>query len=58
MVKTGIQDDTNIEVTSVLEEGDEIITGPYNVVSKSLKSGDAIEIEGADTVTETAEEDK
>jgi HlyD family secretion protein len=43
VVKTGIQDDTNIEVTSGLEEGDEIITGPYNMVSKTLKSGDAIE---------------
>ncbi|WP_456437824.1 efflux RND transporter periplasmic adaptor subunit [Psychroserpens sp.] len=43
VVKTGIQDDTNIEVISGLEEGDEIITGPYNVVSKTLKSGDKIE---------------
>ena len=47
VVKTGIQDDTNIEVLSGLEEGDEIITGPYNVVSKTLKSGDAVEVEGA-----------
>ncbi len=43
VVKTGIQDDTNIEITSGLQEGDEIITGPYNVVSKTLKSGDKIE---------------
>jgi HlyD family secretion protein len=43
VVKTGIQDDTNIEVISGLEEGDEIITGPYNVVSKTLKSGDKIQ---------------
>lgn len=43
VVKTGIQDDTNIEVTSGLKEGDEIITGPYNVVSKTLKPGDRIE---------------
>jgi len=47
VVTTGIQDDTNIEVTSGLEEGDEIITGPYNVVSKTLKTGDAIEVEGS-----------
>jgi len=44
VVKTGIQDDTNIEVVSGLETNDEIITGPYNVVSKTLKPGDAIEI--------------
>merc|ERR1711974_162866 len=43
VVKTGIQDDTNIEVVSGLKEGDEIITGPYNVVSKTLKPGDKVE---------------
>ncbi|WP_299333807.1 efflux RND transporter periplasmic adaptor subunit [uncultured Psychroserpens sp.] len=46
VVKTGIQDDTNIEITSGLQEGDEIITGPYNIVSKTLKSGDKIEKKG------------
>jgi len=54
VVKTGIQDDTNIEVTEGLEEGDEIITGPYNVVSKTLKSGDAVEVEGAAKKTSEA----
>ncbi|MEH6537156.1 MAG: efflux RND transporter periplasmic adaptor subunit [Psychroserpens sp.] len=43
VVKTGIQDDTNIEIISGLNDGDEIITGPYNIVSKTLKSGDKIE---------------
>nr|WP_321234350.1 efflux RND transporter periplasmic adaptor subunit [uncultured Psychroserpens sp.] len=43
IVKTGIQDDTNIEIISGLSEGDEIITGPYTVVSKTLKPGDKIE---------------
>ncbi|MCB0446218.1 MAG: efflux RND transporter periplasmic adaptor subunit, partial [Gelidibacter sp.] len=43
VVKTGIQDDTNIEIISGLKEGDEIITGPYNVVSKTLKTGDKVE---------------
>lgn len=46
VVKTGIQDDTNIEIKSGLQSGDEIITGPYNVVSKTLKSGDKIEVKG------------
>ncbi len=44
VVKTGIQDDTNIEIVSGLEEGDEIIIGPYNTVSKNLNSGDAIAV--------------
>ena len=41
---TGIQDDTNIEISSGLSEGDVVITGPYNTVTKSLKSGDLIEV--------------
>ena len=44
VVKTGIQDDTNIEITSGLEEGEEVIVGPYNVVTKTLKNGDKVEI--------------
>ena len=42
VVKTGIQDDTNIEVLEGLNEGDKVITGPYNIVTKTLKSGDKI----------------
>lgn len=44
VVTTGIQDDTNIEILSGLTAGDIIITGPYNVVSKTLRSGDKIEV--------------
>lgn len=43
VVKTGIQDDSKIEILSGLKEGDQIITGPYNVVSKTLNSGDKVE---------------
>ncbi|MDA8768869.1 efflux RND transporter periplasmic adaptor subunit [Winogradskyella sp.] len=43
VVKTGIQDDTNIEIVSGLKEGDKIITGPYNLVSKTLKPGEKVE---------------
>lgn len=42
IIKTGIQDDTNIEVTEGLKLGDEIITGPYTTVSKDLNSGDKV----------------
>ena len=42
IVKTGIQDDSNIEVVSGLKKGDIVITGPYNTVSKELYSGDKI----------------
>ena len=43
VVETGIQDDTSIEIVTGLDENDKIITGPYNVVSKTLKPGDLIE---------------
>ncbi|WP_040249996.1 efflux RND transporter periplasmic adaptor subunit [Psychroserpens mesophilus] len=57
VVKTGIQDDTNIEVVSGLKEGDEIITGPYNVVSKTLKSGDKVQNKDQDKKEEIPTED-
>lgn len=44
VIKTGIQDDTNIEVTEGLAAGDEIIIGPYTTVSKDLNSGDKITV--------------
>lgn len=44
VIKTGIQDDANIEIAEGLEEGEEVITGPYNTVTKSLKPGDKIEV--------------
>lgn len=37
LVKTDIQDINYIEVTSGLKEGDKVITGPYETVSKLLK---------------------
>ncbi|RVT78569.1 efflux RND transporter periplasmic adaptor subunit [Flavobacterium sufflavum] len=44
IVKTGIQDDTNIEILSGVKKGDEVITGPYTIVSKELNSGDKVSI--------------
>ena len=57
VITTGIQDDSNIEITSGLNEGDEVITGPYNTVTKILKSGDQVETKLADK-KEEGEEDK
>ena len=42
IIKTGIQDDTNIEVISGLKKGEIVITGPYTTVSKELNSGDKV----------------
>jgi HlyD family secretion protein len=41
-VKTGIQDNTYIQITTGLKAGDEIITAPYSAVSKLLKDGDKV----------------
>lgn len=52
VVQTGIQDDSNIEIKSGLEDGDEVITGPYTLVTKSLDPGDKV------TTEDTSKEDK
>ncbi|WP_346236606.1 efflux RND transporter periplasmic adaptor subunit [Niabella insulamsoli] len=44
VVKTGIQDINYIEITSGLKAGDQIVTGPYSVVSQTLKDGDKVKV--------------
>ncbi len=44
-VKTGIQDDTYIEVLSGVSENDEIVIGPYSAVSRKLENGTAVKKE-------------
>jgi HlyD family secretion protein len=41
-VETGISDDTYIEIISGLEDGQEIVSGPYRAVSKELENGTKI----------------
>ena len=41
-VKTGINDFDNIEILEGVKEGEQIITGPFLVVSKRLKDGDKV----------------
>ena len=53
IIKTGIQDDTNIEVTEGLKPGDIVIVGPYNTVSKDLNSGDKVKV-SSDTKTDNS----
>nr|WP_315244480.1 efflux RND transporter periplasmic adaptor subunit [uncultured Flavobacterium sp.] len=48
IIKTGIQDDTNIEVMTGLKTGDVVITGPYTTVSKELNSGDKVKLKKAE----------
>jgi len=41
-VKTGIQDDKYIQILEGLKEDDQLISGPYSAISKTLKHGDLI----------------
>ena len=43
-VKTGIQDNTNIEIKEGLNPDDEIIVAPYGLISKTLKDSTSIEV--------------
>jgi HlyD family secretion protein len=43
-VKTSIQDINYIEVTEGLKEGDEVVTGPYDVVTKTLNNSSKVKI--------------
>lgn len=43
-VKTAIQDINYIEITEGLKEGDQVITGPYDVISKLLKEKDKVKV--------------
>ncbi len=42
-VKTGIQDDQNIQIISGLKAGDEVVSAPYTAISKTLKDKATIE---------------
>ncbi|MBS1737735.1 MAG: efflux RND transporter periplasmic adaptor subunit [Bacteroidetes bacterium] len=44
VVKTGIQDINYIEVLSGLKDGDTVVTGPYDVISKTLKNKDKVKV--------------
>lgn len=43
-VKTGIQDINNIEIVEGIKEGDLVVTGPYDLVSKTLKKDDEVKV--------------
>ncbi|HEY9364889.1 MAG TPA: efflux RND transporter periplasmic adaptor subunit [Chitinophagaceae bacterium] len=44
IVKSGIQDINYIEIINGLKAGEEVITGPYTAISKSLKTGDKVKV--------------
>ncbi len=42
-VETGIADQKNIEITSGLNPGDSVVSGPYKIL-RTIKDGDAVEV--------------
>ena len=47
-VETGISDDTHIEIKSGLQGDEEVIIGPYRVVSRTLNPGDPVRVKKED----------
>lgn len=52
VVKSGIQDINYIEVLSGLKAGDEVVIGPYNAISKTLKNGAKVKVVTKDKLFE------
>jgi HlyD family secretion protein len=41
-VKVGIQDDNYIQILEGLKDGDEVISGPYSMVSRIIRDGSRV----------------
>lgn len=52
IVQSGIQDINYIEIRSGLQEGEEVVIGPYTAVSKTLKDGMKVKVVGKDKLFE------
>ncbi len=52
MVKTGIQDNMYIQILDGLKVGEEVISAPYNAISKTLKEGTTVKIVPRDELFE------
>jgi HlyD family secretion protein len=46
-VETGISSDTEWEIIKGLEEGNEVVSGSYRVLSKQLKDGDEVNVDNS-----------
>ncbi|WP_031426355.1 efflux RND transporter periplasmic adaptor subunit [Flavimarina sp. Hel_I_48] len=52
VIKTGIQNNTFIEITEGLSPDETVITGPYTLVTKNLNAGDKVEVAKNDALAE------
>jgi len=51
-VETGISDTTHLEIKSGVSPGDEVVSGPFSVITRSLKEGSKIRLEPPKKKTE------
>ncbi len=51
-VKTGISDDTYIEIVSGLKGNEDVVSGPYRAISKELEDGSKVSLQPKRTGTE------
>ena len=49
-IKTGIQDNDYIEILSGVNEGVQVVSAPYNTISKTLKDGMQVEVVSKDKI--------
>jgi HlyD family secretion protein len=57
-VETGIADTTHIQIKSGLKDGDEVVSGSFSVITRTLKDGMAVRVEKAKKPGEAAAEKK
>ncbi|MCA1740973.1 MAG: efflux RND transporter periplasmic adaptor subunit [Bacteroidales bacterium] len=57
-VKTGIQDNVNIEIISGLEEGEDVIVQPFSAISKKLADSTLIEVVDKESLFNTEKKKK
>ncbi|HUR11832.1 MAG TPA: efflux RND transporter periplasmic adaptor subunit [Flavitalea sp.] len=56
-VKTDVQDINFIEILSGLKEGEEVVSAPYNIISKTLKDGMKVSVVDKDKLFEAKKAD-
>lgn len=56
-VKTAIQDLNYIQIISGLNGNEEVVTGPYNLLSKTLKEGDKVKVVAKDKLYDDKKKD-
>jgi HlyD family secretion protein len=44
-VETGISDTTHLEITTGVAAGDEVVSGPFSVITRTLKNDAKVRIE-------------